>query len=88
MSWADHTEGAYLTALRILCRDRNGLILDIAAVLNALNAKVRSLSGRTLPGGDAIVYVSMEIPDLNALKVIIARIQMIRGVREIQRGNG
>ena len=88
VSWADNTEGAYLTALRILCRDRNGLILDIAAVLNALNAKVRSLSGRTLPGGDAIVYVSMEIPDLNALRVIIARIQMIRGVREIQRGNG
>jgi len=30
----------------------------------------------------------MEVPDLNALKIIIARIQMIRGVREIQRGNG
>jgi GTP pyrophosphokinase len=88
VSWADEPDGVYLTALRILCRDRNGLVLDIAAVLNALNAKVRSISGRTLPGGDAVVYVSMEVPDLNALKIIIARIQMIRGVREIQRGNG
>ena len=88
VEWAPHTDGLYLTALRILCRDRNGLVLDIAGVLNALNTKVRSLNARSIPGGDALVYISMEVPDLDALKLIMARLRMVRGVKEIQRGNG
>ncbi|MBR4578049.1 MAG: bifunctional (p)ppGpp synthetase/guanosine-3',5'-bis(diphosphate) 3'-pyrophosphohydrolase [Oscillospiraceae bacterium] len=88
VSWADNTDGAYLTSLRILCTDRNGLILDIAGVLNALNSKVRSLNARSLPEGKAMVYVAIEVPDLEALKIIIGRIRAVRGVREIHRGNG
>lgn len=88
VSWADKTMGLYTTTLRILARDRNGLILDIAAVLNALNAKVRSLNARSLPEGNALVYVTTEVPDLASLRLIIARIRTLGGVREIERGNG
>lgn len=88
VSWADKTIGLYTTTLRILARDRNGLILDIAAVLNALNAKVRSLNARSLPEGNALVYVTTEVPDLASLRLIMARIRTLGGVREIERGNG
>ena len=88
VSWADKTMGLYTTTLRILARDRNGLILDIAAVLNALNAKVRSLNARSLPEGNALVYVTTEVPDLASLRLIMARIRTLGGVREIDRGNG
>ena len=88
VSWADETEGLYLTALRMVCSDRNGLVLDVAGVLNVLNTKVRSLNAHSVPGGDAMVFISMEVKDLEALKVIISRLRMIRGVREIHRGNG
>ena len=88
VSWADKTLGLYTTTLRILARDRNGLILDIAAVLNALNAKVRSLNARSLPEGNALVYVTTEVPDLASLRLIMARIRTLGGVREIDRGNG
>lgn len=88
VSWADKTLGLYTTTLRILARDRNGLILDIAAVLNALNAKVRSLNARSLPEGNALVYVTTEVPDLASLRLIMARIRTLGGVREIERGNG
>ena len=88
VSWADKTMGLYTTTLRILARDRNGLILDIAAVLNALNAKVRSLNARSLPEGNALVYVTTEVPDLASLRLIMARIRTLGGVREIERGNG
>ena len=88
VSWADKTMGLYSTTLRILARDRNGLILDIAAVLNALNAKVRSLNARSLPEGNALVYVTTEVPDLASLRLIMARIRTLGGVREIDRGNG
>ena len=88
VSWADKTLGLYTTTLRILARDRNGLILDNAAVLNALNATVRSLNARSLPEGNALVYVTTEVPDLASLRLIMARIRTLGGVREIDRGNG
>ena len=88
VAWADNTPGLYVTSLRILARDRNGLVLDIATVLNALTAKVQSLNARSLPEGNAMVHVTMEVPDLESLKLIIARIRALNAVREIIRGNG
>ena len=88
VEWADNTPGAYSTTLRILARDRNGLVMDIATVLNSLSAKVLSLNARGLPDGNALVLVTMEVADLTALRVIIARLRAVGGVRQIERGNG
>ena len=88
VSWADETPGMYVTSMRILARDRNGLVLDVASVLNALSAKVQSLNARSLPEGNAMIHVTMEVADLSALNLIIGRIRALSGVREITRGNG
>jgi GTP pyrophosphokinase len=88
VEWAEKTTGAYTTSLRIFARDRNGLVLDIAQVLNTLAAKVQSLNARRLPEGNAMVHVTMEVPDLAALQLIIARIRTLNSVRQIERGNG
>ena len=86
VSWADRITDNYTTTLRILARDRSGLVLDIATVLNALNAKVRSLNARGTSDGNAIVHVTMEVTDLASLKVVMSRLRMLGGVRDIQRG--
>ena len=88
VEWAENTPGMYSTTLRILARDRNGLVMDIATVLNSLNSKVLSLNARGLPDGNAMVLVTMEVADLSALRVIIGRIRTVGGVRQIERGNG
>ena len=88
VNWADKTVDHYATTLRILARDRSALILDIANVLNSVDAKVRSLNARSIPEGDALVYVTLEVPDLGALKLVMGRLRSLGGVREIQRGNG
>ena len=88
MDWADTTTGAYSTTLRILARDRNGLVLDIATVLNSLSAKVLSLNARGLPDGNALILVTLEVPDLSALRLIMGRLRTLGGVRQIERGNG
>ena len=88
VSWADETPGMYVTSLRILARDRNGLVLDVASVLNALSAKVQSLNARSLPEGNAMIHVTMEVADLSALSLIVGRLRALSGVREISRGNG
>ena len=88
VSWADETPGMYVTSLRILSRDRNGLVLDVASVLNALSAKVQSLNARSLPEGNAMIHVTMEVNDISALNIIIGRLRALNGVRQISRGNG
>ena len=88
VEWADNTPGMYSTTLRILARDRNGLVMDIATALNSLTAKVLSLNARSLPDGNALIFVTMEVADLTALRIIIARLRAVGGVRQIERGNG
>ena len=85
VDWADTTTGAYSTTLRILARDRNGLVLDITTVLNSLSAKVLSLNARGLPDGNALILVTL---DLSALRLIMGRLRTLGGVRQIERGNG
>ena len=35
-----------------------------------------------------MIHVTMMVPDLASLRLIMARIRTLGGVREIQRGNG
>ena len=86
VDWADRTLDAYVTAFTVSAEDRNGLVMDVATVLNTLNAKVRTLNARSHMG-KAILSVTVEVKDLAALNQIIGRIRSVRGVLDIQRGN-
>ncbi len=87
VSWADHTTDLYITTLRILAKERSGLIMDIATALNALNAKVRSLSARDVGNDQSTATVTVEVRGLEELKGIINRIAAIRGVIEVRRAS-
>ena len=87
VSWAENTTDLYITTLRIMAKERSGLIMDIATVLNALNAKVRSLSARDVGNDQSTATVTVEVRGLEELKVIINRIAAIRGVIEVRRAS-
>ena len=87
-SWTPGYEGSYVTALRLNCADRNALVMDIATVLNALNAKVCSFSARDLPGCKAVVSLTLEVKNLGELRAIMARLAVIPSVKEVSRVNG
>ena len=87
VSWAENTTDLYITTLRIMAKERSGLIMDIATVLNALNAKVRSLSARDVGNDQSTATVTVEVRGLKELKGIINRIAAIRGVIEVRRAS-
>ena len=60
--------------------------MDIATVLNAMNAKVRSLSARDV-GDQSVAVVSVEVRDIAELRGIMNRLQGVRGVTEIRRAS-
>ena len=87
-NWAPGYDGSYITALKLNCRDRNALAMDIALVLNAMNAKVRSYSIRDIGGGLATANLTLEVKNLNELKNIMARLGAINAVKNVERVSG
>ncbi len=85
VSWADSITDSYVTTITIVSKDRSGLVLDIATMLNSLNAKVRSLTARDTGGGLALATVSLEVKGSGELKYIMGRLSAIPGVSSVVR---
>ena len=85
VSWAREINDSYVTTINITARDRSGLVMDIATVLNALNAKVRNLSSRDVGGGLALTIISLEVKNAGELKYVISRLSSVPGVSRVDR---
>ena len=85
VSWADHITEVYTTTISVISHQRSGLVMDIATVLNTLNAKVRSLNARDVDGSRSIVNVSLEIKNIDELRVVVNKLSSISGVSEVSR---
>jgi GTP pyrophosphokinase len=84
VNWASQITDSYVTSITIVAKDRSGLVMDIATVLNALNAKVRNLSARD-NAGIALVNVSLEVKNATELRMIMNRIAGVPSVTEVAR---
>ena len=85
VSWAREITDSYVTTISIASKDRSGLVMDIATVLNAINAKVRTLSARDTGMGAAITNVTLEVKNLGELRYIMGRLASIPGVSSVTR---
>ncbi len=88
VSWAREITDSYVTTITIASNDRSGLIMDIATVLNALNAKVRNLSSRETGAGLALTVVTLEIKDAAELRYIMSKLSSVNGVTSVLRNGG
>ncbi len=82
--WANDRDETYETGLAITAGDRNGLVMDIATVLNSLKVKVNAITARET-GGVANVYITVQVKDRNELGTVIARLLSVQGVKEVRR---
>ena len=85
VSWAGKITESYLTTIMISAKDRNGMVMDVATVLNSVNAKVHSLNARTTGLNFGVVTVTLEVKDAAELKYIISRLTSVPGVINITR---
>jgi len=85
VSWADAPSETYVTTIKIMARERSGFVMDIATVLNVLNAKVLSLTARDLDGVKSTAIVTLEVKNIRDLDVIMNRLKTVPGVSEITR---
>ncbi len=85
VSWASKISESFVTTILISAKDRSGLVMDVATVLNTLNAKVRSLNARTSGINIAMVTVTLEVKDSTELRYITNRLARIQGVSSVTR---
>ena len=85
VSWADKTNETYPAEIRLVSDERGGFVMDIATILNSLNAKVRSLSAHDTGKGTSIAVILLDVHDRDELSAIMSKLQTIRGLREIAR---
>ena len=88
VAWTDEIVDTYNTTITVIAKERQGVVLDVATVLNALNSKVRSMNARDTGDGLSLVIVSLEVRDLEELQTIINRLTGIRGVTQVSRNGG
>jgi GTP pyrophosphokinase len=86
VSWANQTSESYTAELHITTEERSGVVMDIATILNTLNAKVRGLSARDTGKGTTTANVTLDVKNNEELQTIINKLQTIRGLQEISRG--
>jgi GTP pyrophosphokinase len=87
VAWANSDTDIYSTALFITCRERSGIVVDVATVLNGLKIKMTSLTAKDL-GDITTVSIVIEVKNREDLNQAIARLSAISGVTEIKRGDG
>ncbi len=78
---------AYTVEIRLVCNDRNGLIMDISRVLSEENLLVKNFNGRSLKDGTAMFNITVQINGKEHLDQLVKRFMNIKGVDEVERVN-
>lgn len=85
VAWAKETEERYQTGIAITANDRDGLVMDIAAVFTSMKIKMDMLTARDMGGGSATVYVTIEVKNREELANAMNKMMNVRSVREVKR---
>ena len=85
VSWDEVTNETYTAELHIVSEERSGLVMDMATVLNTLNARVRGMNARDTGKGTSTATITLDVKDREELQTIINKLQTIRGIQSITR---
>ena len=85
VSWADDVKDKFQTSLQISAKDRNGLVMDVAAVLNNLKIPVHQLDARRLGDGYAVVNIVMNTNGKEQLEYVMNKLHGVAGVIDVKR---
>ena len=88
VSWADTGDRAYPTGILISARDRTGIVVDVATILNTLHIRITSFTAKEAGGGVVTVSVTVDVRTRDELTAAMAKLMSISGVTDVHRPNG
>ena len=88
VSWADTEDRTYSTGIVITARDRTGIVVDVATILNALHVKITSFTAKEAGGGNGSVSIVVDVKNRDELISAMARLMSVSGVTDVRRSDG
>ncbi len=75
VAWGSDTRESYQTSLELVSKDRDGLVLDISAMLSTAKVRVLTFSSRGMPDGFAITSIVLEVTGSEQLELLMKKAQ-------------
>lgn len=89
VSWGDAPEASYQVPIEIQAYDRSGLLRDITTVLANERANLTDVNTHSDKAqGIAMISILMEVPSLEVLGSVLARIKQLPNIIEARRKRG
>ncbi len=83
--WADDIKENFQTSLQLSAKDRDGLIMDVASVINTLKLPVLQMDARRLGDGYAIVNIVLNIKGKEQLEFVMNKLHSVSGIIDVKR---
>lgn len=85
VSWANDKESSYDANLKLVCNDRNGLVVEAVNIINDLKLPLKAVNGRAAKGNVCLIDVSVSINNTTDLDKLINKLRKIPDVIEVTR---
>jgi len=88
VSWADTEGNLYSTTIDVKVADRNGIVVDVASVLNMLNVRIASFNARASNDGIKDITIVVEVKNRDELVSAMAKLMAVSSVTDVRRADG
>lgn len=85
VKWYEEEKTSYNVDIEVYSNDRTGLLVDILKVIGTTKAKIMAVNTKTTKEKIAIIYISLEIVNLEELNKVIKAIRKVESVYEVKR---
>ncbi|MDR9436276.1 MAG: GTP diphosphokinase, partial [Thiohalophilus sp.] len=86
VEWGQRSSGSYPVDIEIQAYDRQGLLRDITTLLANAGVDVTAVSTQShKQSHTATLTITAEVPDIDALSTVLARINQLNNVTEVRR---
>ncbi len=79
------SQGLHPTRLRILARDRVGILAEVTSTISSLKANITEAKTKSLPSGEALMDFTIQVESYEEFLKIIQALKNIEGIEECKR---
>ncbi len=87
VSWENRRNSSYLARLKIICNDRDGLVLEIANSVSDTKVSLKSINARSTKDSIAIVEITVEVSNTDQLNTLTKKLKNLKDIIEVTRNN-
>ncbi|MBE6732511.1 MAG: bifunctional (p)ppGpp synthetase/guanosine-3',5'-bis(diphosphate) 3'-pyrophosphohydrolase [Ruminococcaceae bacterium] len=85
--WSNSHSENFVSTLQVYAIDREGLLIDVMTAIQNMRVPVHSVNARPIKSGNGIITLTISAESVEHLRSIIAKIEKVKGVFNVERIN-